>query len=123
MKNKKKTISVVIMVLGIVLFIIGIVYRIPYTYINDATRYVGGDAYNYIIEASIKGGKISGATVAKAVYISIGTLLFSFGLFVNLVSSVLENKNEIEHSDTKEEKAVEPIAETQQNPIIESSET
>ncbi|MBQ9324590.1 MAG: hypothetical protein IJ246_02345 [Clostridia bacterium] len=31
-------------------------------------EYVGGDAYNYIIEAALRGGEIAGAKIIKAVY-------------------------------------------------------
>lgn len=38
-------------------------------------EYVGGDAYNFIIEAALRGGQISGAKVTKCVYVAVGTLI------------------------------------------------
>lgn len=38
-------------------------------------EYVGGDAYNFIIEASLRGGEISGALTAKAIYFAAAGIL------------------------------------------------
>ena len=38
-------------------------------------EYVGGDAYNFIIEAALRGGEISGALTAKAIYFGIAAVL------------------------------------------------
>jgi phage terminase large subunit-like protein len=43
-------------------------------------EYVGGDAYNYIIGASLVGGRISGVFAMKAIFISVGILIFCAGL-------------------------------------------
>ncbi len=65
----------------------GITTKIPQKRINlysygdsGYTEYVGGDAYNIQIEASLRGGQISGAKAAKSVYISCSALLFVFSL-------------------------------------------
>lgn len=70
-------IPVACLAVGIILLIIGCGIRIPSGYISSysMTEYVGGDAYNFIIEAAIRGGKIAGATVAKGLYIAIGLLI------------------------------------------------
>ncbi len=67
----KKTISVIMMVIGSALFIVGLFTKIPskklstWFYEEDThsvvEEYVGGDAYNYIIGASLVGGEIAGA--------------------------------------------------------------
>lgn len=44
-------------------------------------EYVGGDAYNYIIGASLVGARISGTMAANAIYLGFGALLISLGLF------------------------------------------
>ena len=41
---------------------------------------MGGDAYNYIIGASLVGAKISGLIMAKAVYTAAGVLVICLGL-------------------------------------------
>ena len=43
-------------------------------------EYVGGDAYNYIVEASLRGGEISGALTAKAIYFGIAGILLILSL-------------------------------------------
>ena len=48
-----------------------------YSYIRE---YVGGDAYNYIMGASLVAGHISGAMTMKAVFIAVGALVACMGL-------------------------------------------
>ena len=43
-------------------------------------EYVGGDAYNFIIGASLVAGKMSGAMVSKSIYITGGLLSICAGL-------------------------------------------
>lgn len=88
----KKTISIIIMVMGAALFIVGLFTKIPskklstWFYEEDThsvvEEYVGGDAYNYMIGASLVGGEIAGAKAQKAIFISIGSLIFVLGLLV-----------------------------------------
>lgn len=65
------------LIIGIVLFFVGLGTRVPRTYINSyvMNEYVGGDAYNFIIEASLRGGQIAGACASKAIYIAVGLLI------------------------------------------------
>ena len=69
----KKTVGIVGFVLAIVFLILGFCSATPDKYIKSygdgrMHEYVGGDAYNYIIEASLRGGEIAGAKTAKAIY-------------------------------------------------------
>lgn len=48
-----------------------------YSYIRE---YVGGDAYNYIMGASLVAGHISGTIAMKAVFITVGVLVACIGL-------------------------------------------
>jgi hypothetical protein len=55
----------------------------------DVIPYVGGDAYNFVIAASLKAGKLSSATIIaeteKSIatnYILVGTILLCFSLIV-----------------------------------------
>lgn len=77
---------------GIVFIISGFITKIPREYIYNPTTYVGGDAYNYIIESSIRGGTISGAMTKQAVYIASGAMMILISSF-KLVS-VIENGGE-----------------------------
>ena len=70
-----------------VLFCVGIFTKIPQKEIsffnidgNGYEEYVGGDAYNIQIEASLRSGEIAGAKTAKAVYISCAAISFIFSL-------------------------------------------
>lgn len=81
MKNSVKVWGIIF---AIALVIIGIIIPIPEKKISmwsfekgeGYEEYVGGDAYNIQIEASLRGGIIAGRTIAKAVLISSGVILF-----------------------------------------------
>ena len=47
---------------------------------SSIDEYVGGDAYNYIIGASLVGGKIAGTLATKAILIVGGALSFGLGI-------------------------------------------
>lgn len=88
----KKNCSIIIMLIGIILFGLGVFTKVPGTELTTfrslagekeysvIEEYVGGDAYNYIIGASLVSGKISGAMTTKAIYISAGLIIFCMGL-------------------------------------------
>lgn len=96
--NKKA--SIIPITMGIVLIAIGVMIKIPgnaltsYNYLNGEEtssyamdnkystidEYVGGDAYNYIIGASLVAGKTSGAMVSRAIYIASGMICLCGGL-------------------------------------------
>ena len=100
----------VVVFLGISLLIVGLSVEIPggalttYESLDGATtdgytfddkysaidEYVGGDAYNYIIGASLVAGQISGAMISKAVYIVGGIICISIGF----VAKALQQKKE-----------------------------
>ncbi|MCF0147874.1 MAG: zinc ribbon domain-containing protein [Clostridium sp.] len=86
--GKVKTISLIGIILGILFILVGLFLTVPSSEINTLyiEEYVGGDAYNIMIEASLRGGKIAGRIIARSVYISIGsliTLVSSFKYFNN----------------------------------------
>ena len=70
-------IPVACLAIGIILMIVGLGVSTPSSYISSysMTEYVGGDAYNFIIEASIRGGKIAGAMITQGIYIAVGLLI------------------------------------------------
>lgn len=73
--NKLKLVCIIGIVVGIVFIITGYNMEVTSSYILFPHEYVGGDAYNYIIEASIRGGKIGAQMITKALYICTGTLV------------------------------------------------
>lgn len=81
----KKTAGIVGIIVAIVLLILAFSSTTPDKYIksygeNKMYEYVGGDAYNYIIEASLRGGEIAGAKAVKAIYIAASGILFILSL-------------------------------------------
>ncbi|GHU60380.1 hypothetical protein AGMMS49975_29360 [Clostridia bacterium] len=74
---KPPIIPIALAVLGIVLFLAGLFYKVPARTFSfrNIEEYVGGDAYNASIEAAIRGGEIAGAKAAKAIYICGGLIL------------------------------------------------
>ena len=88
----KKGISIIVILIGIALVAVGLVIAVPgdhlttysiladkygYSYIKE---YVGGDAYNYIIGASLVAGHISGNLAMKAIFIAGGVITACMGL-------------------------------------------
>lgn len=128
-------------VFGIALFLIGLLIQVPGgalttyetldggstdSYAFDSTyssidEYVGGDAYNYIIGASLVAGKMAGRMSAKVVFIVGGIICLCFGLTFfaqskkekeNLVTAVpcSETKgNGFRHDVSKSESQAENI--------------
>lgn len=119
----KKTICYVGLGLACLLLILALAQPIPSKEIssynfdgNGYEIYVGGDAYNIIIEAALRGGQISGATASRATYISGACILFlisGFGLAAefgkknsaadNLTLEEIPTDNSIESSNAEEE--------------------
>ncbi len=81
-KKRKDIIMIILILIGIILLINGFRMDIPsreFTFYN-LKEYVGGDAYNAMIEASIRGGEISGVMTTRAIYICSGIITISLGL-------------------------------------------
>lgn len=96
-QNKAYLCSIII---GISLLLIGLIIQIPggalttYESLNGNStdyhvfdnkyssidEYVGGDAYNYIIGATLVAGKIAGIMTTKAIFIVGGAICICFGL-------------------------------------------
>ena len=87
-------IPVACLAIGIILLIVGMGMHIPSDYISSYSmiEYVGGDAYNFIIEACLRGGHIAGAQITKGVYIAIGLLIACVSVLkINVVKPEKEN--------------------------------
>lgn len=80
--NNLDVISIILIVVGIILLIAGIATKIPDKEFSfyTITKYVGGDAYNAIIESSLRGGIIAGKMISKAVYITGGLIISTIGI-------------------------------------------
>jgi hypothetical protein len=95
-----KTASVIGIVIGITLIITSLAIEIPSRRFRfyEVEKYVGGDAYNASIEASIRAGEIAGASASKAIYRVGGSIILVFSL-VSLAYSKdsvnAENDNEL----------------------------
>lgn len=72
---ERKFVGIVGLLVAIALLVAGFCIAVPDKYIpswkdldeGGMEEYVGGDAYNFIIEAGLRGGEIAGATISKAV--------------------------------------------------------
>lgn len=64
---------------------------------NKGEEYVGGDAYNYQMEASLKAGYISGVLAMKSITVVSGILLFFISLYSACkIESTIEQTNVLE---------------------------
>lgn len=92
-----KKLGFAIIAIGIIMLIVGVALKTPGTALttyssldgeeasygngrySSIEEYVGGDAYNYIIGASLIGGKIAGMIAAKAICMTVGILIACIG--------------------------------------------
>lgn len=72
-------VGIIIVTVGIVLFSHNINIPSDTFYFSSIKEYVGGDAYNAMIEASIRGGKISGSMAESAIYKVSGIITMCLG--------------------------------------------
>ncbi len=121
-----KTACVFGIIAAIAMIIFGIAFPVPekrldFSYYNedwfgDGGTYVGGDAYNYQMEASLRAGWVSGVLSLKTFAICAGTVLFFVSIFEKakynaaqkqnlLLEEILRNLNE---KETDEKVSVEP---------------
>lgn len=82
----KSTNNVFMFIVGIIIIIAGFILLLHNTnipsdifYFSSIKTYVGGDAYNAMIEASIRGGKIAGAMAESAIYKVSGIITMCLG--------------------------------------------
>lgn len=115
MKKKSNKAFLCPIIIGIILVAAGLIIQIPggalttleilngrstdnYVFDNKYSsidEYVGGDAYNYIIGASLVAGKITGAMVAKTICIVGGSMCICFGMTLMMLMKKKDNPNEI----------------------------
>lgn len=110
---KKSPWCIIALVLSLALcltfFIVALTVRVPphrlkssnpygffeYGVKESVPDYVGGDAYNYIIEASLRGGEISGAMVTKTICFAVSGV-FLLATFNYLPTSILVAKQKLQ---------------------------
>lgn len=104
-ENKlKKIIAIMGIILSIVFAVLAMEVDVPSTTISyySLKEYVGGDAYNYQIEASLRAGEISGAMAQEAIYYACAGVLFVFSTFA--LASELDKMNLSKLSKKKKSK-------------------
>lgn len=109
--------------IGLILILIGLIIQIPggalttYKFMNGESaggyafdnkyssidEYVGGDAYNFIIGASLVGGKIAGMIAAKAVAMVGGTICICFGMTLKMVGQEKDAMKMVASENTESE--------------------
>jgi ribosomal protein L40E len=88
-----KLITVFGMIVGGILIVASFFVSVPKRELSNPPKYIGGDAYNYQIEASILGGEIAGAKTTKALYL-IGGIVLLFGSLISFkFSDELSSQN------------------------------
>ncbi len=90
---KKLTLSKIGIAISIILFITGVLTVVPNKEIDDYTTYVGGDAYNIQIEATLLAAEITGSMIQRSVFIAASLILFFFSYKLKIEES---QKNIIE---------------------------
>lgn len=119
-------------ILGIIVALVmigfGILYPVPDKYVrvdsgakayeydwmeNKGAQYVGGDAYNYQVEATLKAGYLAGVLAMKAIVFAGGMLLLFLSAFSYGKASLLMRANELSYGIKRD---VEEIKNICQNP-------
>lgn len=92
-------------ILAIALIVFAVAYPVPdkYVYVSSSSKaydyswdknigaeYLGGDAYNYQVEASLKAGYFSGVVVMKTLCFAAGILLFFLTLYSHAKCAQME---------------------------------
>ena len=81
---------------------------------NVGTEYVGGDAYNYQMEATLKAGYMSGILAMKSITFVGGLLLFFLTLYPNAACSLTESQkskiNEISGAMQRNEDSMKALS-------------
>ena len=72
---------IIVMVVGAIFILLGLLSDIPSRTFSFYTieKYVGGDAYNAIIESSIRGGEIAAAIITRTMLVCTGVITMAIG--------------------------------------------
>ena len=95
---ERKTVAIIGILIASLLLCLGVFTKVPQKEIsfynfdgNGYEEYVGGDAYNIQIEASLRGGEIAGAKAARSTYFSGAALALILSL--SLLAKEPKNKD------------------------------
>lgn len=113
---------------AIALIVFSAVYPVPEKYVfvsssryaydyswseNTGAEYLGGDAYNYQVEASLKAGYLTGVLALKAITFVGGVLLFFTTLYSRVKCAAIEAQThmltELAHAAEKSGKTLEQL--------------
>lgn len=115
MTSKQNKAYLCSIIFGVILVLVGLYIQIPggalttyesldgttteyYVFDNKYSsidEYIGGDAYNYIIGASLVAGKISGTMTTKAIFIVGGVICICFGMTLMLLQKKDDTAQEV----------------------------
>lgn len=102
-----KTVQKIGMIIAVVLMIFAIVFPVPQKYLQTTSsysrsntwtdksglEYVGGDAYNLQMEATLKAGYMSGVMTLKSVSFIGGLILLFLSLYSGIKCELIEKQN------------------------------
>lgn len=88
-------VAAIVVIAGLILLIVGLNYDIPSKkfYFSSIEEYVGGDAYNAMIEASLRGGEIAAAKTSKTMYICGGIITMAIGILIEVSGTAKKEEN------------------------------
>lgn len=131
----KKAAGVVGLILVVTFLVLGFTSSSPDKYIKSygngkMYEYVGGDVYNYIIEASLRGGEIAGALTAKAIYFGVAGILFVLSISFlcagggasELSKETSNTENPVTEAETTEGELAETLSEDQEDQEYQENE-
>lgn len=85
---------------------------------NGYTEYVGGDAYNFIIEAGLRSGFIAGRLTQQAVYYAAAAIVFMLTLLLLFFGGVLPQKVAKEEPAPEQPVLPKDVPETPSAPVV-----
>lgn len=117
-------------ILAIALIVFSVAYPVPEKYVyvsssskaydyswdkNTGAEYLGGDCYNYQVEASLKAGYFSAVVIMKTITFSAGILLFFLTLYSRIKCAHMEEISQTlilmySREDTRKKLFEEPIS-------------
>ncbi len=128
---KRLAFALPVFMIGLTLINAGNAIQVPSDYLTTYSfqsgtkirEYVGGDAYNFIIGASLVGGEISGKLAAKAIYDVGGKLLMGLSVLVFATVSFKEKGEAVkaEGDESQAEKQAETPVEAELPETVEET--
>lgn len=139
MEKIKEKICLLPVIIGVILILAGLIIRVPggalttyssldgksadYYVFDDKyssiDEYVGGDAYNYIIGATLVAGKISGTMATKAICIVGGLMCVCFGA----TTVLMQKKDPVKANAVSESAAAAEEAVGEPDTAVQNTDT